>query len=475
MSLYRHQKEAIEFAIRNRGCCAFFHDPGLGKTRTGLEVFRYYREKHPGLHLLVVCPLSLVNAAWGEDIRKFTDLTYSPFKDLKNGELPDIVIINYEGLISKKNLPLIESLIWKHPFMCILDESSRLKNNKSVTTKTLLGLTEYFKYRIIASGTPMPNSELELWGQMNFVQPELLHKSFYAFRNTYFHLQRGGVIRQGSRYMSRDELREIFSEGWKYTISDENREILMSEIKPFTDWVKKEEALDLPEKIDEVREVTLSAQERKAYKEMESTLITEIDGVEVTAQIVLTKLMKLRQVTSGFLYSPTGSVLQIGGSSKLKELEEVLEELGSQPVIIWVQFHYEVNAIYGLLSEKYGPNQIATLYSETQNKDTSIKKFQNGEVRYLIAHPKSAAHGLTFVNCSAMVFFSLDYSFEAHAQARDRIHRIGQSSSCLYVYLIAKNSIDEELLKVLQRKQSLQDVVYGIVRNKAKGKSPRHA
>ena len=135
MSLYRHQKEAVEFAIQNRGCCAFFHDPGLGKTLTGLEVFRYYRSKHPGLRLLVVCPLSLVNAAWGEDIKKFTEFTYAPFKDLKKGELPDIVIINYEGLISKKNLPLIESLVWKQPFMCILDESSRLKNNKSVTTK----------------------------------------------------------------------------------------------------------------------------------------------------------------------------------------------------------------------------------------------------------------------------------------------------------------------------------------------------
>jgi len=141
---------------------------------------------------------------------------------------------------------------------------------------------------------------------MNFVQPELLHKSFYAFRNTYFHLERNGIMRQGSRYMSKDEIREIFSQGWKYAITDENRELLMVEIKPYTHWVKKEEALDLPEKIDESREVMLSAQERKAYKEMEDLLITEIDGVEVTAQIALTKLMKLRQVTAGFLYSATG-------------------------------------------------------------------------------------------------------------------------------------------------------------------------
>lgn len=474
MKLYRHQKEAIEFAIQNDGCCAFFHDPGLGKTRTGLEVFRHYRIADPKLRLLVVCPLSLVNSAWGEDIKKFTDFSYLPFKELKKAkQLPDIVVINYEALISKKNLPVIESLIWKYNFMCILDESSRLKNNKSVTTKTLLKLSEYFRYRIVASGTPMPNSELELWGQMNFVEAELLHKSFYAFRNTYFHLERNGIMRRGSAYMSKDELREIFSEGWKYAITDESRELLMSEIKPVTHWVKKEEALDLPEKVDETREVALSAQERQAYKEMENMLITEVDGVEVSVQIALSKLMKLRQVTAGFLYSEDGVPLPIGKSSKIKELENVLEELGKQQVIIWVQFHHEVREIEKLVREKFG--KVVTLYSGTKDSEESIRQFKENEAQYLIAHPRSAAHGLTFINCSAMVFFSLDYSYEAHAQARDRIHRIGQTASCLYVYLVATNSIDEELLQVLQRKKSLQDVVYGIVRNKAKRKSSRNA
>lgn len=82
-SLYRHQREAIEFAIRNDGNFALFHDPGLGKTRTVLEVFGHYRQTYPELRLLVVCPLSLVNSAWGEDIKRFTDFTYAPFKEMK--------------------------------------------------------------------------------------------------------------------------------------------------------------------------------------------------------------------------------------------------------------------------------------------------------------------------------------------------------------------------------------------------------
>ncbi len=263
-SLFKHQQEAVELAVRNRGNFALFHDPGLGKTRTGLEIFKNLRQQNPKLRLMVVCPLSLVNAAWGEDIKRFTEFSHGYIKEIK-GVLPDIVIVNYEAFISRKYLPVIEKLIMGNQFMCVLDESSRLKNHKSVTTKTLLAMAEYFRYRVIASGTPMPNSEAELWGQISFVRPYLLPKSFYAFRNTYFHLERNGEIMTTGRYVSRDEMREILSSGWKYVITPESRRRLMNEINPVSHWVKKSEALDLPEKIDQTREVILSAKEAKAY------------------------------------------------------------------------------------------------------------------------------------------------------------------------------------------------------------------
>lgn len=471
MKLFDHQKDAIEFAIRNNGRIALFNDPGLGKTRTCLEIYSHYKRINPDLRLLVVCPLSLVNSAWGADIDKFTGFTSIPFKQM-NGTVPDIVIVNYEALISKRNLPQIKELITSHEFMCVLDESSRLKNNNSVTTKTLLDLAPHFSHRIVASGTPMPNSELELWGQISFVDTGILPDSFYAFRNKYFHLERNGKqMNLAGQYMSRREMRTILSKGWKYTISSYNRQVVMAKIRPHTHWMKKADALDLPDKIDQVREISLTAKERKAYRDMERHLVAEIDGEQITAQVALTKLMKLRQATSGFFYTETGSVAQIGRSSKLKELEEILEELGGQQVIIWAQFHHEVESIKSFIEKKYGEDQIVTLYSGTKDREESIDKFKNNEARYLIAHPRSAAHGLTFVNCSAMIFYSLDYSFEAHAQARDRIHRIGQTRSCLYIYIVAEESIDQQLLAVLQRKKTLQEIVYAIVGKSIKRKS----
>jgi len=463
--LYRHQREAVAFAESVGGNCALFHEPGLGKTRTSLEVFSRLREHNPQLRLLVVCPLSLVNAAWGEDIKRFTGFTSSAFKEL-NGTSPDIVVINYEALISRRNLPVIKRMVAAQPFMCVLDESSRLKNNKSVTTKVLLELAPFFRHRIVASGTPMPNSELELWGQINFLRPEYLCKSFYAFRNTYFHLERNGQrMRLSGQYVSREYMREILSSGWRYAITGENRQRLMERIRPLANWVKKADALDLPEKVDEIREVELSPEEWAAYEDMRKYLVAEINGTQVTAQVALAKLMKLRQATSGFFYTQDGKVVETGKSSKMRELENAIEELGNQPVIVWVQFHQEVEAVQKLLSGKYGAEQVVTLYSETPDRDESIRRFKAGEARYLVAHPKSAGHGLTFTNCSAMVFYSLDYSYETHAQARDRIHRIGQAHSCLYIYLLANDTIDGHLLKVLQKKQSLQEAVHALVRN----------
>jgi SNF2 family DNA or RNA helicase len=469
MDLFNHQQEALEFAIKNDGKCALFHDCGLGKTRTTLEVYGHFKAEETALKMLVVCPISLIHSAWGADIAKFTTFSAAPLRDLKTSrqpvKLPDIIIVNYESLISKKIFPIIRDLIARHPFMGVLDESSRLKSNKSLTTKALLTLAPMFKHRVILSGTPMPNSELELWGQVRFVRPEAFDKSFYKFRNTYFHLERNGEAMapiQG-KVMNRMMMRNIMMQGWKYTITPFMREHIFHKIKPFTHWMKKDDALDLPEQIEQIREVSLSGPESEAYRDMKNYLVTEIGGQTIAAQVALAKIMKLRQVTSGFIYDAQ-STAQVIGKTKLNELENVLEQLGEQPAVIFVEFHYEIEAISALIAKKYGADQVATLYSGTENKEKSISDFQQGRVRYLIAHPRSAAHGLTFVNCSTMIFFSLDYSYEAHEQARNRIHRIGQKNKCLYIYLIAKNTIDEVLLGVLGKKQSLQDAVQLIVK-----------
>lgn len=462
IKLFKHQASGVDFLIKNKGCGALFWDMGLGKTTAALYAFVQIRKNiNRKIRLLVFCPLSLVNAAWGSDIDKF-------FPDLKwvdchRKGFPlgfDVYICNYEMLISKKNNLEIQKLISRQSdqdaqTMCVLDESSKIKNFKAETTKELLRLKKNFICRVVMSATPAPNDMSEYWTQMSFVDDSLLQNNFYAFRNTYFHLSRGNqkMIPNGS-FISREQAREIFSKGWKYDITLQKREELIKRISPRCHYAKKEDCLDLPDQVDEIRLVEMGTNQKRIYKQMSRDAITEIENNDIVAQVALTKLMKLRQITSGFALTPEGEAINIEENPKLKELLEILEQAGDNQIIIWANFHHEIRTILNALGDK-----ATAIYGEVSNKDDAIEQFKTGQKQYLVAHPKSAAHGLTFVNCSIQVFFSLDYSWEGYYQAKGRIHRYGQVNKCTYIHLLCNESIDEQIYKVLLNKNSAVELV----------------
>jgi SNF2 family DNA or RNA helicase len=467
--LFRHQRDAVAFAISKNGNCALFHEMGLGKTRTAIEIYRMLALKNPELKLIVFAPLSLLQAAWGADIRKFSGLKFCDCheKGIPSVLSESVLLLNYEMAIQEKSLKPLLELFSKYQFAAVCDESSRMKNSKAKTTKTLLKFAEKLKHRIVMSGTPAPNGLYEYWAQMQFVHPSIFHPSFYAFRNTYFHLERNGykMIQQGS-FMTRQMAKEIFSKGFKYEITPANEKRLVARMEPWAHQAKKINCLDLPEQIDEVREVEMGPKQKVLYKEMKRNLITTIQGETVTAQVALAKLMKLREMTSGFAIDERGETRDIGENPKIAELESILEEAGNQPVIIWCQFQKEIRDVSALLT-KLGKT-FSTIYAETDDRNESIQNFLNGKSQYLIAHPRSAAHGLTFVNCSLQVFYSLSYSWEEYEQARARTHRAGQRNACTYIHILAKDSIDQEIYKVLQKKQSIQEVVCAFLEHEPK-------
>ena len=312
LPLFKHQEEAIKFILQHNGIAALYIEMGCGKTRIAIEAFRAIRARDPGIKLVVIAPLSLLESAWGEDVRRFSEFTYYNAHDnLVPDRLDDdILLINFESVIQVKN-----KHITKHIFgnMLVIDESSKMKNHKAKTTKFILAMHNSPKYKVIMSGTPAPNSPLEYWAQIEFLQEWTLHKSFFAFRNTYFHLQRGAQVMQLQRgqMVSKQFMREILSKGWKYEITNDSLAKLMAQINPLVFWAKKDECLDLPDQVDEVRLVELSPEQKRVYKEMERDLIAYVKGDAVTAQVALAKAMKLREVTSGFLLSNSGDAYDI--------------------------------------------------------------------------------------------------------------------------------------------------------------------
>lgn len=463
MRLFKHQTAAMTKA--RFGNLALFHDCGTGKTVTALQIIRHWKLKgeRPAL---VVCPLSIIEAAWKEDCKKFTpELSivslwakdvHTRYKRLAQDH--DIYVCNFETFKS-----LYPAICKKGFKVLIIDESSKMKNPKSQVTQALLSLagipfrgSKYktaakpIPHRYVLSGTPAPNDESEYWAQIKMITGagnDCFNMNYYAFRSKYFNSIALGLTGQKMFKFRRSMQKEF-----------------MEAMKPVTHIVSKEDALDLPEQTHLIRKVFLSKEERKAYDTMRDDLVLRFKDEMVLSQTALTEVMKLRQLTSGFVYGENETYRT--GQSKIKELDGLLEEIGNHQVIIWVNFRYEIRRLIARLSgqividnnEPYIPD-CGALWSETKDRDQVIKDFKDNKFQYLIANPQSAAHGLTFTNCKYAVYFSLNYSYELQKQSQDRIHRIGQEHSTTYYYLLADKTVDEMIYKTLLRKGDLSKMV----------------
>lgn len=468
--LFKHQNDAVEFLLKNSGCGLIAHEPGLGKTRTALEAYSRFKTMlgdDPNFHLLVVAPISLLEAAWHEDLARFTP--HLSFWNLhKNGiqsppsQVPhaNVYAINYEFFQYTDKVQRLMGFLTPKQWMAVLDESSKIKNHAASQSKNLLAIKNLFSYRVAMSGTPAPNSEAEYWSQISFSMANVLPKSFNQFRRTYFYLRgRNGQPVAAPAVPTRQAMHDLFSkQGAEYAITKEKREELFSVIGPFIHARKKEDCLDLPDQVDEKRLVKMGPNQARAYRQMKNQLVAEIQGQDVVAQVALAKLMKLREITSGFAISEDQQVVETE-CPKIDALDDIISELGEKQAIIWCNFTWEIYKVCAMMT-KYG--RTATLHGGTKDREDSINGFIKGEYRYLVANPHSAAHGLTFVNCSEQIFFSLDYSWEAYEQARARTHRAGQVNKCTYYHLLAEGTIDEEILGVLKKKGNAQEIVFSL-------------
>lgn len=467
MNPYPHQLGGIDFILSRGGSGGLMFDVGLGKTWTALMCYEKLKEKDPTLRLLVVCPLSLLEHTWLDHVKKlYPAWTYSNLRDDKHWKESDVSVINFDNIIRKSTLNKITTLISHGNWMCVIDESSRLKDPKSLTTKTMIFLRDKFKYRIVMSGTPAPNSEAEYWAQLEFIERGSLHPSYFAFRNTYFYLSdpKGRPL---SAMPNREAMSQLFRRGARYVPVKSKRPELMNRIGKYVKFAKKEDCLkDLPEALEEIRDVELSQYERSVYNEMKRHLVIEIEKEQISANNALTKLLKLREVCSGFVINENQKNIPICINAtiptKLKIFKDLLEEIGSEQAIVWINFHFEAECIENLLRDM--GKTYSTLHGKTTDRDQSINDFKSGASQFIICHPLSAGHGLNLQNAHISIHYSLNYSHEQKVQTEGRIHRSGQTSKCLFIYLICKNTIEEDIWDVLTNKKEAVQILEGYLK-----------
>jgi hypothetical protein len=370
-----------------------------------------------------------------------------------DGKSLQLLVYNIESLISEKGMVLLSDFIKQHKgkVLALVDESTCIKNHKAKRTKAAINVGKKCLARRIATGSPVTNSPLDLYSQCAFLDKSLLgFGSFYSFRNTYANIEKVRN-RQGQSY---DKI-----------LSYKNLDQLSKRLDEFSFRITKKECLDLPDKIYVTRDVDLTPEQVKLYKEMSEyqfAMLEKDDQIhEMSAQIVLTKLLRLHQLLCGTFVSDEGEVQSIP-NNRIDALREILEETSGK-VIIWATYRDNIFQIAKMLQDSYGDDSFVTYFGDTspEERTQAISKFQDEEspVRFFLGNVQTAGRGITLTAASTVVYYSNNFSLELRQQSEDRAHRLGQKNKVTYIDLVVRHSLDEKIIKSLIEKRNIANEI----------------
>jgi SNF2 family DNA or RNA helicase len=474
-----YQHRAVVY-VSNVKRAPLFLDCGMGKTFIVLNSIARHIEKGvvPSGKTLICAKLATIETGWLEDAEKFTGLKlislWLPQKGgaakrkaaiLERLNTPaDAYVINHDGLRIFKD-ELAEKKFQK----VVLDESTILKNFHGMSMKikggqfgrALVEVAAHADWRVLMTGTPAPNGPQDLWGQMYFLDPEglALEPTFNDFREEYMSVidlrpeaRRFRTTENGDRFylpMRGDTPK-------KWIPKKDAIERIGTIINPWAFRARiRDHIKDLPELTVMKRKIEMSAEQRMHYEDMKERLRVVIDDTRITVPVKIAQLMKLRQISGGFIIDNAEVAHPIADNPKVAELDSLLEEIGDEKVVIYGQYQWEIK----MLEERYKDRGAVTVYggNSSQVNLANIKRFrEDAACRTIILHPKSAAHGITFTVAHYMVFFSFDHSAEDNYQCVKRIERAGQKNAMLVYYLLCRESVDEAIYETILRKNQNQ-------------------
>ena len=358
-----------------------------------------------------------------------------------------ILVMNVEALSTEKGVKFATKFINSHKTLMAIDESTTIKTPTARRTKNIIKIGLNAKYKRIMTGSPITKNPLDLYTQCEFLDPWLLDfSSYYAFRNRYA------------------EMKTMHIHGRSIQVVDKFQNLgeLSDTVKQFSYRVLKEDCLDLPPKVFIKRHVTLTADQQRIYKQMKDQALAVLNGKVTTTMTVLTQLMRLHQITCGYVAADDGTTQHVE-SNRLNELMSILEDTEGK-VIIWANYQLSVSDIMKALTKKYGANSFVHYYGLTPQEDRqdNIRKFQNDpKCRFIIGTPQTGGYGITLTQANTVIYYSNGYDLEKRLQSEDRAHRIGQKKTVTYIDLIAEDTIDEKIVEALRKKIDIASQVMG--------------
>lgn len=504
---FKHQKLGLRKMIDTRGVTALLFDPGTGKTATALDYASLLALKAPSgeARVLVVAPLAAVDTwptesekyvhadvdfwaeALGGSIRQRAEAlsargSHGPAEgrkvapravgyrrahalsvrsqgnaDVKAG--PDalsqprlvLCVLNLDSFASRRAATktktmadlMVQAVRAFNPDLIVVDESHRIKGYSSNTSRALARLTPLCRRRVILTGTVMPHSPLDVYGQWRFLDP-------YAFDLTWGQfVAKYGVLG-----------------GWmgKEVIGFKNLDQMQDVMARNAVVAKKADALDLPPTTDVTVPVSLSSSEAKAYKEMKQSLAAALDsGVLASAPNRLTQMMRLRQVTSGFIVDDLDTLTDLG-QSKAKVVRSIVHDnlAGEKRIVVFAHFRHEIAALAQALAAT--GTEVLEITGSTSPEERALirKRFGSDEDTRLVLVAQMRTMSLAvneLVTASHAIYASMSLQRDDYIQSRDRLDRQGQTRPVTFWHAVVPGTVDQVILDSHRDRTNLESAM----------------
>ena len=410
---FDHQKKTAAFMTMNRRSFCF-NEQGTGKTASAIWAADYLMNEGKINRVLVICPLSIMDSAWRADLFTFAmhrsvDVAHGA-KDKRRKIIEggaDFVIINYDGV------EIVQDVIADGGFDCIIiDEATHYKNVQTKRWKTLKRIIKPDTWLWLMTGTPAAQSPLDAYGLAKLVNPNAVPKFFGSFR---------------------DQVMVKITQ-FKWVAKEHATDVVFNALQPAIRYTK-DECLDLPPMVYVKREVELTRQQKKYYKQLRDKMVIHAAGEEVTAPNAAVVMSKLLQISCGAIYTDGGDSLEFDIKHRYKVLREVIDE-SSKKVLVFVPFKHVIDVLTNKLRRDGITTEIIRGDVPATQRTNIFKRFQeNDNPKVLVIQPQSAAHGVTLTAANTVVWWGPTSSLETYAQANARVHRSGQDQKCTIVQL----------------------------------------
>mgnify|MGYP002737479645 FL=1 len=438
---HEYQSYATEF-ILSHPISAVFLEMGLGKSVITLSaIFDLCLDSFLVCKVLVIAPLRVARDTWPAEINKWDHLKGLSYSVVVGTEKERIDALKKQSTVYIINRENVDWLVHKSgiPFhfdMVVIDELSSFKSYGAKRFKSLLKVRPSVKRIVGLTGTPSSNGLMDLWAEFRILDlGQRLGRYISHYRNTYFKPDKRNA-------------QIVFS----YKPLQGAEEEIYKQISDITISMKSTDYLKMPEYVSNEVFVTLSEKEWKVYSDFKEDMVANLGDEEIDAVNAAVLSGKLLQMANGAVYDSENKAHVIH-DKKLDALEDLIEGANGKPVLVAYWYKHDLERI----KERFPVRQIQS------SKD--IKDWNDGKIPIAVIHPASAGHGLNLQSGgSTLIWFGLTWSLELYQQTNARLYRQGQKDTVIVHHIITKNTIDEDVLLALTKKEKTQDALIDAVK-----------